>query len=192
MKLHLTLGILVCLALALAPMHSEARPVVYETNAVTPERDYQGEVFPKLEPHGVQLCASGCALSRHPTPELPKQKFLDLVQAYSTEPMSEDSPALEELLFFGAQAKYYLRNSEEIALDAQRLAFLKKELSRDKVVAEFRILDDSGVVRVGLPPTEVGLDRRYVFEPLNTQDFQPPEASGTVKRVGLNHVWQRI
>jgi hypothetical protein len=192
MKFQLLLGLLVCLALATTSLKSEAEPVASEAPTFASEGDHQGEVVPRLEPHGEQLCASGCALSRHPTPELTEQKFLDLMLAYSSEPMTEESPALEELLFFGVQTERFLRNSDEIALDPERLAFLQKELSRDKVVAEFRILDDTGTVRVGLPPTEVSLDRRYVFEPLNTQDFQPPEASGTVKRVGLNHVWQRI
>jgi hypothetical protein len=106
--------------------------------------------------------------------------------------MSEDSPALEELLFFGAQTEFYLGGLPVSALDAPRLAFLSRELSRKQVVLEFRILDESGIARAFLPPTVVNLDKRYVFDPLNTQDFQPPEASGTVKRVGLNHIWQRI
>jgi len=111
---------------------------------------------------------------------------------YASQPMSDQSPALEELLFFGAQSRNYLTSLEGIEIDRDRLDFLQRELSRETVVVEFRIIDDEGRVRVGLPPTTVTLDQRYAFEPLNTHDFQPPEASGTVKRVGLNHLWQRI
>ena len=154
--------------------------------------DYAGAVVPKLEPHGTQICASGCALSRHPTPRLEPDRFSELIRSYAQQPMTEESPALEELLFFGAQTEFYLGGLQLSALDAQRLAFLSKELSRKQVVLEFRILDESGIARAFIPPTVVNLDKRYVFDPLNTQDFQPPEASGTVKRVGLNHLWQRI
>ena len=175
--------------LAVSPVGSEPGDTLSSVSDIS---DHQGEVVPKLEPHGDQICASGCALSRHPTPELLEEKFSELITAYAKEPMSQDSPALEELLFYGIQSKGFLLDFDESKLDPQRLAFLKRELDRDEVIAEFRIIDNDGKVRVGLPPTSVNLDRRYVFEPLNTQNFQPPEASGTIKRVGLNHLWQRI
>jgi hypothetical protein len=185
MKIHFLLALLVGLALMFGCVSSQ--PALSGL-----DQDYQGDVIPRLEPHGEQLCASGCALSRHPTPELSSEKFSTLLKAYSHEPMSEESPALEELLYFGPQTKQKLGALEAVPLDGARLAFLRRELERDHVVAEFRIIDEDGKVRVGLPPTEVSLDKRYVFEPLNTHDFQPPEASGTIKRVGLNHLWQRI
>lgn len=105
--------------------------------------------------------------------------------------MTEDSSALEELLFYGPQSKRFVE-SESFSLDSDRLNFLLTELNRDQVSIEFRLIDQDDRVRVSLPPTIVPFDRRYVFEPLLTEDFQPPEASGTVKRVGLRHIWQRI
>jgi hypothetical protein len=144
-----------------------------------------------FEPHGESLCASGCALSRHPTPTLEKAHFLKLLRDFADQPMSEDSPALEELLYFGPQTERMLKEQDN-ALDSERRRFLVKELAKELVRVEFRIVDESGKVRVSLPPTTVPFDRRFVFEPLLTDEFQPPEASGTVKRVGLNHIWQRI
>ena len=144
-----------------------------------------------FEPHGTSLCASGCALSRHPTPELEVSRFHRLVESYQVEPMTEESAALEELLFFGPQTQRLLE-LESFQLDEERLSFLKQELARDEVSIEFRLIDQDDKVRVSLPPTVVPFDRRYVFEPVLTDDFQPPEASGTVKRVGLRHIWQRI
>ncbi|MCA9778617.1 MAG: hypothetical protein KC800_17940 [Candidatus Eremiobacteraeota bacterium] len=144
-----------------------------------------------FEPHGGSLCASGCALSRHPTPSLKWESFERMLVDYSQQPMSEESPALEELLYYGPQTVGMLEHADG-KLDSERRRFLNQELSRDLVKMEFRIIDESGRVRVSLPPTIVPFDKRFVFEPLLTEDFQPPEASGTVKRVGLNHVWQRI
>lgn len=145
-----------------------------------------------FEPHGENMCASGCAASRHPTPPLSDSRFEELIDSYALEPMTEDSKALEELLFFGSQTEFRLEELTSERLDKKRLEFLKSELKRSKVRMEFRIIDDEDTVRVALDPTEVPFDRRYVFEPLKTQNFQPPEASGTVKRVGLRHIWQRI
>ena len=187
MKIQILLATVLVSALVLGPVRSEQDPV-----SVPTEKNYQGEVVPKLEPHGEALCASGCALSRHPTPELSQEKFDQLLKAYSQEEMSEESQALEELLFYGTQTKSFLSASDKQNLDTERLTFLENELQKERVVAEFRIIDEEDSVRVSLPPTTVNLDRRYVFEPLHTENFQPPEASGTIKRVGLNHVWQRI
>ncbi len=175
------------LGLALSPVRSQPR-----VSAVEIDQDFHGEVQVRLEPHGEQVCASGCGLSRHPTPFLERSHFEKLVKDFAHQPMSEESPALEELLYFGPQTQRELLASDATPLDSQRLAFLKKELTRDTVQIEFRIIDEEGIARVQLPPTTVKLDSRYAFEPLNTVDFQPPEASGTVKRVGLNHLWQRI
>ena len=144
-----------------------------------------------FEPHGESLCASGCALSRHPTPALEEVNFRKLLGEFASQPMSQESPALEELLYYGPQTSRMLKNHSGV-LDPERQEFLESELSKETVKVEFRITDERGKIRVSLPPTTVPFDRRFVFEPLVTQEFQPPEASGTVKRVGLNHIWQRI
>ena len=145
-----------------------------------------------FEPHGEALCASGCALSRHPTPTLEREHFAKLMEAYADQPMSGESEALEELLYFGPQTESFIEADGPQGLDEERFRFLKRELTKTDVTIEFRIIDEHDVARVSLPPTTVPFDNRYVFEPLLTKNFQPPEASGTVKRVGLNHIWQRI
>lgn len=165
-------------------VESRAEVVVGSNSSTTPK-----VIF---EPHGEALCASGCALSRHPTPTLKVDHFEKLMQAYANQPMSGQSEALEELLYFGPQTESFIEDEGSQGLDEDRLLFLKTELARTDVTIEFRIIDEQDVERVLLPPTTVPFDNRYVFEPLLTKNFQPPEASGTVKRVGLNHIWQRI
>jgi hypothetical protein len=46
-------------------------------------------------------------------------------------------------------------------------------------------------VRSWLDPTEVPFDRRHVFE-MEASGVQPLVTSGTVKRVGLYHLWTRL
>jgi len=162
---------------------------VWTSATAEPIRERPRVIF---EPHGERMCASGCALSRHPTASLSQGEFQELLDRYLELPPEQISPPLEALLFYGPQAAAYLQDISVGTEGREHLSFLARELRRDRVKMEFRIVDENGVVRVHLPPTEVNFDKRFVFEPLLTQDFQPPEASGTVKRVGLGHIWQRI
>ena len=142
-------------------------------------------------PHGEQVCASGCAASRHPTPPLTWAKFQRLLARWQQEPLGEPTPALEELLFYGRQSLVYLRRVPPEALSEKRRRFLEEQLRRTHVVVGFRVVDEHGVVRVFLPPTRVPLDIRHEYL-MDTHDLQPLVTSGTVKRVGLYHLWQRI
>ncbi len=143
-------------------------------------------------PHGTAVCSSGCARSNHPTPTLEVDRFYSLIQAYQNHPANQASPPLEELLYYGPQTRELLDQLVNPPLDSTHLAFLRRELRRDHCRIEFRVIDEKNQVRVWLDPIVVPLDLRHVFHPLKFHGFQPAEASGTVKRVGLDHVWQRI
>ncbi len=155
-------------------------------DSTSPAHEYRTKAYP--EPHGKTLCASGCALSRHPTPALTQERYQELLQGY-LEHNSEK--ALDELLYFGSQTRLKLGQDQNLK-SGPELDLLKKELERNRVLVSFRLVDAEGLERVRMPAMSVPLDIRHVFEPLQAVDVQPPEASGTVKRVGLNHIWQRI
>lgn len=155
-------------------------------------RAQENAVMVQPEPHGSTVCASGCSLNQNPTPRLAAKHFHELLAQYARQPMSEASPALEELLYYGSQTGDYLEQEGSRPLDPARAALLARELRRSQAIIEFRVVDEEGVVRVHLPPVHVPLDVRYVFKPLEVNDFPALEASGTVKRTGLHHLWQRI
>jgi len=144
-----------------------------------------------FHPHGEQVCASGCAASRHPTPELSAERFQELLDRYAIQPMSEESTALEELLFYGRQSRTLLAQLGPGALDPLRAAMLEVELHRNQALIEIRLVDEAGEIRSWQTPTQVPLDRRHVFE-MQTKRLQPLVTSGTVKRVGLDYVWTRL
>ena len=144
-----------------------------------------------FHPHGEQVCKSGCALSSHPTADLSSKKFRELMTAFAGEPMSEDSPALEALLYFGRQTADWIERKGAAPLDSKRAEFLSRELTRTHALVSFRIVDDRGVRRVWLPPTRVPFDRRHEFR-MEVEDLPPLHISGTVKRVGLHHIWVRL
>ncbi|MCG8587548.1 MAG: hypothetical protein MI757_22810, partial [Pirellulales bacterium] len=141
--------------------------------------------------HGEEICASGCAASNHPTKELTADHFQELMAAYAVEPMSEDSPSLESLLYFGRQTREMIEADGFGPLDSQRARFLWNELARTHAHISMRVVDEHGEVRSWLEPTEVPFDRRHVFD-MHVKRVQPLYTSGTVKRVGLYHLWTRL
>ncbi|MEO8498494.1 MAG: hypothetical protein ABI614_25805 [Planctomycetota bacterium] len=144
-----------------------------------------------FHPHGEQVCASGCAASRHPTETLTRERFNGLLLEYADEPLGDAGPAQDALLYFGRQAAQLLATERPGRLDPVRAAVLKHELARDHAQIEIRVVDALDRVRASLPGTDVPLDRRHEFE-LDTYELQPMIASGTVKRVGRDFLWTRL
>ncbi|MEM7474191.1 MAG: hypothetical protein AAF483_04305 [Planctomycetota bacterium] len=140
-------------------------------------------------PHGTQVCASGCAVSRHPTPEFKEAHFHQLWEEYLRQSPSLDSQVLDELIFYGPQTKKFLKTIP--GEKSSHRAFLQQELAKDQLVLEIRVVDEFGVSRLALPPTTVPQHVRQEFV-MNTQGIQPALTSGTLKRVGLRHIWQRL
>lgn len=154
-------------------------------------------------PHGPHVCASGCSANAHPTKPLTKKEFHRLMGEYARQPIREDKPdsALEELLYFNRQTLlfmdrdgpiYFDGQGQEQRLEAERAAFLRRELSRRHVYVEVRVVDENGVIRLWNKPARVPMDIRHGFVMENNRFPQYTEPTGTVKRVGLYHLWQRI
>jgi len=144
-----------------------------------------------FEPHGEQVCASGCAASRHPTTPLVTNEFHELLREFGRQPMSEDSPAFEKLLYYGKQTQQRLQRYGCGSLDPLREQVLKRELKKTHASVQIRLVDEHGEIRSWLPATPVPLDRRHVFD-MEAKGVQPLVTSGTVKRVGLYHLWTRL
>ncbi len=162
----------------------EARPVSLAFDFTHGERA-------TFHPHGEQVCASGCAASRHPTETLTRERFHSLLLEYADEPIDDTGPAQDALLYYGRQATQLLVTEGAGRLDPLRTATLKRELARDHAEIEIRVVDALDHVRASLPATNVPLDRRHEFE-LDTYELQPLIASGTVKRVGRDFLWTRL
>ncbi len=144
-----------------------------------------------FEAHGEQICASGCAASRHPTEQLTLSNYWQLLDEYTIEPMNQTNNALEALLYYGPQTRKLMESEGVGQLDRPRADFLWEQLRYTHARISIRVTDDQGVVRTWIEPTRVPFDRRHVFE-MQTRDVQPLVTSGTAKRVGLNHIWIRL
>ncbi len=153
--------------------------------------DFTADPRAAFDPHGSQVCASGCAASNHATPELKQTEFRRLLAQYEQGPLDETNAALEELLFYGRQSTALLRRSSPSIPNGQHDEFLRRELKKTHAFLSFRIVDEQGIVRVEMKRTRIPLDRRHVFD-MKTKGLPPLVTSGTVKRVGLYHLWTRL
>jgi hypothetical protein len=153
--------------------------------------DFTADPRAAFHPHGPQVCASGCAASSHATPELNRSEFQQLRARYEQGPLDETNAALEALLFYGRQSTALLRQLSPSSPLRKHDEFLRRELKKTHALLSFRIVDEKGIVRVEMNRTRVPLDRRHVFD-MKTRGLQPLVTSGTVKRVGLHHLWTRL
>jgi len=152
---------------------------------------YSHDANAQFHAHGDQVCASGCAASRHPTETLAKAEFARLMRRLEQAPLERNNLAFETLLFYGRQTSDMLLKHGAFGVTASTLSRLNQELQRTHAIVEIRVIDEHGEVRSTLQPTRVPLDRRHVFE-METKNLQPLVTSGTVKRVGLDHLWTRL
>ena len=102
----------------------------------------RGSSLPEAPPIGVPfvppdtvvpiapVCKGGCTLGAHDLPTLAEPEFRDLLRQFAGEPMSEESPALEVLLFHGEVTSRFLAATHDVVLDAERRAFLDRELDK--------------------------------------------------------------
>ena len=135
-------------------------------------------------------CTNGCSLSKHDLPTLEASEFRDLLAAYAAGPLDETNAALETLLFHG-DATVALLETRPPALPEEHARFLARELARRHARIELRVIDVDGRELVRLDPTTVTLGVKAHVHP--TRSSLPPlEFSGTVKRVGLYHLWTRL
>ena len=97
-----------------------------------------------FEAHGAQLCASGCAASRHPTGELSDARYWKLISEVESGPMAETNQALEELIFFGSQTRRQINENGFGNLDSGWAGFLGRQLACSHAEISIRVTDENG------------------------------------------------
>ncbi len=161
-------------------------PIVFDD-----DDEFSHDASAHFHAHGDQVCASGCAASRHPTKTLTKPEFLRFIEAVSKRPLDADNKAYESLLYYGRQSLRMLNQHGVGRLAPLVEAQLRGELERTHVFISLRVIDEHGEIRTWLEPTRVPLDRRHEFT-METNRLPQLITSGTVKRVGLDHLWTRL
>ena len=137
------------------------------------------------------MCASGCAASRHPTTRLTAEAFDALLTEYQHSAPTAENEALEKILFYSRQSRKHWQQQRFACRNPLWQTVLDEELKKTHVLISLRVVDESGAIRSAMTDVRVPLDRRHVFE-MESDGLQPLVTSGTVKRVGLDHLWTRL
>jgi hypothetical protein len=145
------------------------------------------------DPHVLpSQCASGCDVKpKSVQRRLSDEEIDERLALVDATPVGSESDALDELLFYGAQVRARLGAEDAPTLSAAWHAFLTRELRRTYAVIEMRVVDENGEVRAWMAERRVPLG---VKQHLHLDDKRLPglEASGTVLRTSLYHLWTRI
>lgn len=160
-----------------------ANPVEPAVAAATPE--------PPASMDGAD-CRTSCSLGDHVEDDgLDAGQIGALFELWNEQTVGEATIELETLLFYSDDVQAHVRQVGAPELDASHLAFLQRELSRDRVTMEMRLLDDAGQVRGTLTANDVPLREKQHIRFTGTGSLGHLETGGKVKRVGLGHLWSR-
>ena len=135
---------------------------------------------------------STCGSHSHFDPPITRVEYMQLIERFGKGPLDETNQALETLLYHGRETEFFLSRDDLPCPPADHLAFLKKELTKTHGMVSFRIVDDEGVERVRLGPQKVPFGKKQHLHPETRLDVQDMDFSGTLKRVGLYHIWARF
>jgi hypothetical protein len=137
-------------------------------------------------------CAGGCETAPPMGAEgLTEDNYYQLLQQVAAEPVGTPSLALETLLFHGDATRRYLDELGASSLTDEQENFLRAEVAKTSVTVAFRVVDEEGVVSASLVPTTLPLGEKQHVHLETEEGLGDVEAGGTVRRVGLNHVWSR-
>ncbi len=132
-------------------------------------------------------CSSTCETDVQPIRE---EDWLVALDAWRSQPLGLASIELETLLFYGKESKNWLPvYGKELPVAHRR--YLEKELARDQVAVEMRLIDENGEIRGTLAPPAFHLKEKQHLPFSETGTLGFFEASGKVKRVGVSHLWSR-
>lgn len=143
--------------------------------------------LPALDPSLAEVCATGCAAEPDPSEDEAAAAVANALQAFA----ANGEGALDELLFHGPATQAALeRGASGLSAEAEEL--LRRELSRTHVELDVRLVDERGVERLRLGSKRVPIGEKQHVHPRRTERLASPEVSGTVQRVGREHLWIRL
>jgi hypothetical protein len=133
--------------------------------------------------------ATGCGVTCAPPPTQPPSaaELRALLREVAAAPTGAHTDAIDALLFVGPHTRAHL-DAHPGLLPESHEAWLRDELARQTVKVAFRLQDDTGVLASG--EASVPLGRKQHLE-LDGGLLGPLSVSGSVKRVGLHHLWTR-
>ncbi|MEM7205269.1 MAG: hypothetical protein AAF628_33750 [Planctomycetota bacterium] len=167
-------------------------PVVVTTSLILALAAWRGSTDPGAvrDPGHPDGGCSSCGGSSHFLPPPAPGEFDGWIRRYATEPMAEGSEALETLLYHDARSRELLATRGAPQLDADRHAYLARELARERAIVSLRVVDAAGTEHLRVDDATVRIGEKAHLHATGQSDAC--EFSGTVKRVGVHHLWARF
>ena len=137
-------------------------------------------------------CAAGCAIGNHPIEPITEGEYRSLLGSLANGSAKERHDALETLLFHGREARGYVDRLGTDPLSSEQARGLRRELAKTHVRLWLRLVDERGVVRAQIDGEVFPIGERTHMAFTDSKDLQLPEASGTIHRTGLHHLWTRM
>lgn len=133
-------------------------------------------------------CQGTCQVE---SPEALKDADADaLLAKVNAMPVGTDSLELDTLLFHDHETGHRL-DVNEAKVSAEWEAFIRKELRRKNVRVAIRVVDETGAERAHIEDYWViGVRGHHMVH--DVKGVPPFEASGTLVRVGREHLWVRM
>lgn len=133
-------------------------------------------------------CQGTCQISN---PEVLTPAAADIMLAKVVAmPVGTDSLELDTLLFHDHETQHRL-DEKAVPMSAEWESFLRKELLRKEVRVTIRVIDDKGAERAFIEESWV-IGQRMHHVVHDVKGVPPFEASGTLVRVGREHLWVRM
>lgn len=138
------------------------------------------------------VCATGCSSAADGSLPLAASEYLALLERWATGSADAATLAFETLLFHGEHTRELVDLLGTPGLDEALAETLRAELARTRAWLSVRFVADDGGEPLVLDPTLVPLGIKQHLWPRTTAGLAPPEVSGTVHRVGRDHLWTRL
>ena len=132
-------------------------------------------------------CASSCSLEEQ---KISQEDWLQAFDAWSSQEVGVSTPELDILLFHSKYSLQWL-GVFGAELDDEHYFFLERELRRNLVDVEMRLVDEFGTMRGVLKSRPFHLKEKQHLPFSETKTLRWLETGGKVKRVGLAHLWSR-
>jgi len=145
------------------------------------------------DPAADPSCQGGCAAIPDTIEGLTEERIAELLRIYAKDPAAEETEALQTLLFHGEQVvRFRAAHPDAVALDAAHDRALRRELARVYAHMSVRVIDEDGVVRLEIDDRRWPMGFKRHLLPDRHDRLQPVEVSGTIRRVGVHHLWARL
>lgn len=133
-------------------------------------------------------CQGTCQVE---SPEILSDAATDaLLAKVAASPVGTDSLELDTLLFHDHETTHRL-DEKAVALSPEWETFLRRELARRNVTVTIRVIDETGAQRASVEGNwEIGVRAHHMVH--DVKGVPPFEASGTLVRVGREHLWVRM